>query len=136
MVMTKALTASRARTSAAAGLGLAAVGIAAQIAGGADYPPVPPGLVILSVAAGLMLLTRHRWPLVVATAAAVFISVGAVAAPNLREQLTDLDEPLVFAGSGVQVVGLLTALIFSAASLREVFSGGGRYEDQIEPVKE
>lgn len=135
MVKKQARAMSRVRRAAATGLGLAAVGIATQIAGGADYPPVPPGLVILSGAAVVMLVARRRWPLVVATAAAAFISVGAVVTPNLREQLGDLGEPLVFVGSGVQVAGLLVTLVFSAASLGEAFRGG-QPETQIEQVKE
>jgi hypothetical protein len=116
------LTSSKARGWAGAGLLLAAAGILVQIAGGADYPAVPPGLVILVVAAALVLLVPGRWALGLAALAAVFISVGGVVAPNLRRQLGDLGQTLTFIGSVTQVIGLVTALVFCALAIREAFS--------------
>ena len=78
------LTSSTARRAAGCGLILAAVGIPIQIAGGVDYPTVPPGLMILAAAALLMLFAPWRWAVVVATLATLFISVGAVVTPNFR----------------------------------------------------
>lgn len=108
--------------AAASFLILAGAGIVVQILGGADYPPIPPGLVILLVAAALMWFVSKTWAVAVATIATTFITVGGVIAPNLREQLSDLDATLTFIGSLVQVVGLLGALAFSAMSLRARFS--------------
>jgi hypothetical protein len=98
---------------------LAAVGIEIQIVGGADYPTVPPGLIILLVAAIIMFFVRPVWAVAVAAVATVFISVGGVVAPNLREQLGDAGMTLVFAGSVVQVIGLLGALAMLVPALRQ-----------------
>jgi hypothetical protein len=43
-----------------AGLVVAAAGIVIQIASGAEYPTIPPGLIILLAAAGLVALAT-RW---------------------------------------------------------------------------
>ena len=57
---------SRSRKSApaasltVAGLVVAAAGIVIQIASGAEYPTIPPGLIILLAAAGLVALAT-RW---------------------------------------------------------------------------
>jgi hypothetical protein len=50
----------------AATVSLAAAGIVIQIASGAEYPTIPPGLIILLAAAGLVALaTRWRWTTIV-----------------------------------------------------------------------
>jgi hypothetical protein len=46
---------------ASTGLLVGAAGIVLQIVGGIDFPVVPPGLVILVVAAGLVAFARWRW---------------------------------------------------------------------------
>jgi hypothetical protein len=48
------------RNVAVAALLAASAGIVEQIPGGADYPTVPPGLLLLLAAAGLLAL-RNRW---------------------------------------------------------------------------
>jgi len=116
------LTSSRNRRLAGTGLVLAAAGIVIQIAGGADYPVVPPGLVILVVAAALVLFAPWRWTLGLATLATLFISVGGVLAPGFRDQLGDPAAATVFTGSVVQVIGLLVAVVFCIAAVVEAFS--------------
>ena len=113
------LTSSTARRAAGSGLILAAVGIPIQIAGGVDYPTVPPGLLILTAAALLMLFAPWRWAVVVAALATLFISVGAVVTPNFRHQLGDPGAVVTFVGSAVQVIGLVLALAGGAGALRE-----------------
>src|SRR3954451_21862578 len=58
-------------TVSAAGLALGAAGLIVQAAAGADLPrPIPPGVVILSVAAVLVVAVRWRWmPLSIAAVA-------------------------------------------------------------------
>ncbi|MFA1546724.1 hypothetical protein [Actinomadura chokoriensis] len=116
------VTSSTVRRVAGAGLVVAAAGIPIQIAGGADYPAVPPGLIILLAAAALV-LTRWRWALIVATIVPVFLGIGGAAASDFRHQLTDPGETLAFTGSVLQVIGLLIALVFCAAAIREAFGG-------------
>jgi len=104
------MTRDNGRRLAGLGLIVAAIGIPVQIAGGADYPTVPPGLIILAVAALLMLFAPWRWAVVLAAVATLFISVGAVLAPNLRDQLSDPGAATLFAGSLIQLAGLVPAL--------------------------
>jgi hypothetical protein len=104
------MTRHNGRRLAGAGLILAAIGIPVQIAGGADYPAVPPGLIILAVAGLLMLFAPWRWAMILAAVATVFVSIGAVAAPNLRDQLADPGAATLFLGSLIQLAGLVLAL--------------------------
>jgi hypothetical protein len=120
------VTSSTVRRIAGTGLLIAAVGIPIQIAGGADYPTIPPGLLILLAAAALVLFAPWRWALGLAALATLFISVGGTIAPNFRHQLGNPGEVVTFAGSVVQVIGLVIALVFSAAALREAFRPAGR----------
>ena len=59
---------------------VAIVGIVIQIAAGVDYPPVPPGPIILAVAVALVLFTRRRWAAIVAVIVPVFLTVGGTIA--------------------------------------------------------
>jgi hypothetical protein len=116
------ITSSTVRRVAGTGLLIAAVGIPVQIAGGADYPAVPPGLLI-SLAAAALVFTRWRWALLVASLVPVFLGIGGSIAPNFRHQLGDPGEAVTFAGSVMQVIGLVIALVFCAAAIREAFRG-------------
>ncbi|QXJ24625.1 hypothetical protein AGRA3207_005992 [Actinomadura graeca] len=107
------------RRLAAAGLAVAAAAIPVQIAGGMDYPVVPPGLVILAAGALVALLARPRWALIVPAVIAVFLSFGAVVTDNARDALGDPGDVLAFAGTVVQCAGLVTGLVFCALSLAE-----------------
>jgi hypothetical protein len=49
------------RQADVAGLVAAAAGIAIQIASGADYPTVPPGLILVLAAAGLVAGLAATW---------------------------------------------------------------------------
>lgn len=122
----KHLTASKARRWAGVSLVLAAAGIVVQITGGAKYPAVPPGLLILVAAAALVLLAPWRWALVLAAAATAFISVGGVLAPSFRQQLGAPGETVTFVGSVTQAVGLVLALVFCAVAIREAFGAASR----------
>jgi hypothetical protein len=108
----------RSRWMAGAGLLLAAIGIVVQIAGGANYPTVPPGLIILLVAAAITWLAPWRWAGFVALAATLFLCVGALIAPNFRDQLSDPGQTVQFIGSLIQAAGLVVALIGFPPALR------------------
>lgn len=116
------ITSSTARRVAGTGLLIAAVGIPIQIAGGADYPTVPPGLLI-SLAAAALMFTPWRWALFVASVVPVFLGIGGTVAPGFRHQLSDPGEVVTFAGSVMQVIGLVIALVFCVAAIREAFRG-------------
>jgi hypothetical protein len=105
-----------------AGLVVAAAGIVIQIASGADYPTVPPGLVILLAAAGLVALaTRWRWTTIVGVIVSLFLLVGGILAPQAREQLGDPGEVGVFVGTVIQLLALVVALIAGVAATRHFY---------------
>src|SRR6266516_1287609 len=82
-----------------AGLVVAAAGIVIQIASGADYPTIPPGLIILLVAAGVVALgIRWRWTSLVGVIVPLFLLVGGALAPQARDQLSDPTRVGVFIG--------------------------------------
>jgi hypothetical protein len=102
---------------AVAGLVVAAAGIVIQIASGADYPTVPPGLVILLAAAGLVALaTRWRWTTIVGVIVSLFLLVGGVLAPQARAQLGDPGQVGVFIGTLIQLLALVVALVAGVAA--------------------
>ena len=119
---------SRSRKSApaasltVAGLVVAAAGIVIQIASGAEYPTIPPGLIILLAAAGLAALaTRWRWTTIVAVIVSLFLLVGGVLAPQAREQLSDPTQVGIFIGTLIQLLALVVALVAGVAATRQLY---------------
>jgi hypothetical protein len=100
-----------------AGLVAAAAGIVIQIASGADYPTVPPGLIILLAAAGLVALgARWRWTTIVGVVVPTFLLIGAVVASQARDQLGDPGQVGVFVGTAVQLLAMAVALVAGVAA--------------------
>ncbi|MFG2005341.1 hypothetical protein ACGFNU_39965 [Spirillospora sp. NPDC048911] len=116
------LATSSARRLAGLGLAAAVVGIPLQIAGGVDYPVVPPGLLISAAAAALYLFVPWRWTPVLGLVVTLFFCVGAVATANVRDQLGDPGQTLAFSGTVIQVIGLLVAFIYGLVAARESFT--------------
>jgi hypothetical protein len=105
-----------------AGLVAAAAGIVIQIASGAEYPTIPPGLIILLVAAGLVALgARWRWTPLVGVVVALFLLVGGALAPQARDQLGDPGAVGVFLGTVIQLLALVVALIAGMAATRQSY---------------
>ena len=103
-----------------AGLVAAAGGIAIQIASGADYSTVPPGLVILLVATGLVALaTRWWWTPLAGLVVSAFLLLGGAVASNTRDHLGDPEEVGVFIGTVIQPLALVIALVASVAATRQ-----------------
>jgi hypothetical protein len=98
-----------------AGLGLAAAGMVLQIVAGSDlYPSIPPGPIILIVAAGAVAYAPRRWAPYIAVFVPVFLLVGAVvsalvASESFVDQLTDVGQAGIFTGTLVQMIGLVVA---------------------------
>lgn len=86
---------------------LLAVSIVGQIAAGADYPAVPPGVVIPLVAGGLLLWRTNRWTVGLALGVGLFIGVGALLTPNTGDHLSS--------GDGALIVSTLAELVALAA---------------------
>jgi hypothetical protein len=112
-----------------AGLVTAAAGIVLQIASGADYPTVPPGLIILLAAAGLVALTtRWRWTIIVGVIVSLFLLVGGALAPQARDQLGDPGQLGVFIGTVLQLLALVIALVAGVVATRQSYQNPIRAE--------
>ncbi|MGH9270139.1 MAG: hypothetical protein ACRDZ2_02580 [Ilumatobacteraceae bacterium] len=105
----------------AAGLVVAAVGIVIQIVGGIDFPAVPPGLVIVVVAAGLVAYTRWGWVSYVGVVVPVFLLVGGTLAISNEDEPNRTDV-VGLGGTVVQAIGLVVALIAGLQVLRQMRS--------------
>lgn len=101
------------------GLVGAAAGILLQVVSGVtEYPTIPPGLIILLVAAGVVALeTRWRWTPIVSTAVALFILFGAFVTSGTATRLSNPAMIGAFVGTVVQLLGLVTALIAGPISV-------------------
>jgi hypothetical protein len=103
-----------ARKPAVGGLVAAAAGIVVQIVGGADYPTIPPGVPVL-LAAAVLFAVRTRWAPPAGLLVTLFICIGAVTTPNVRDHLADPSAMVTFVGTVIEIVGLAVGLIFGIA---------------------
>lgn len=92
-----------------AALLVAALGFAIQIFSGIDVPTVPPGLVILVVAATVVALLPWRWVPVVGAFAGLFLFVGFFASGALGN-LIDPSRFGVLVGAWIQFLALIVAV--------------------------
>ena len=92
-----------------AALLLAALGFAIQIFSGIEVPTVPPGLVILVVAATVVALLPWRWVPVVGAFAGLFLFVGFFASGALGN-LLDPSRFGVLVGAWIQFLALIVAV--------------------------
>lgn len=110
---------STASRVAVASLAFASTAIAFQrLTGvGAQFPTVPPGLILLLVAIAAHLLIPRWWAAAVGTAIPLMIAVGGVVAPEAREAIGDPGDVdafvgtlAVFAGAAAAVAGAITVV--------------------------
>lgn len=94
-----------------AGLATGAVGIVIQILSGVDYPTVPPGLLILALAACAVALVRRWWMTLVGLVVALFILIGGAFADPGYANLTDPENAGAWVGTAVQLLGLVAAVL-------------------------
>jgi hypothetical protein len=92
-----------------AALLVAALGFAIQIFSGIDVPTVPPGLVILVVAATVVALLPWRWVPVVGAFAGLFLFVGFFASGALSN-LLDPSRFGVLVGAWIQFLALIVVV--------------------------
>lgn len=98
-----------ARKITVAGLAGGAIGIVLQRLAGVEMPAVPPGLVMLVVAAALIGFTRWKWvPMVgvlIAAAEVAAVSIGALS------KLTEVEQMGVFLSTWVRALAVTVALV-------------------------
>jgi len=98
---------------------VAAVGIVIQIVSGVDYPPVPPGLVILLAAAALVAF-EPWWAPVVGAAVGLFLLVGFFAS-GATGNLLDPSQLGVLVGSWVLFLAVIVAVIAGTTATIQSF---------------
>jgi hypothetical protein len=111
-----------ARVWTIAGLLTGAAGLVLQQAGGVVMPTVPPGLIFLVVAAGLMAVKRWKWAAIAAILAAGAEIAGFFGSGNAA-RLTGLDQFGAFTGSWIRLAGIVVALIAGVAATRAAYQG-------------
>ncbi len=89
---------------------VAAAGFAIQIVSGVDVPPVPPGLVIMLMAAALVAFGPWRWTPVVGVIVGLFLLVGFFASGSVGSLLAP-DQSGVFVGAWVQFLAVIVTVV-------------------------
>jgi hypothetical protein len=116
------------------GLVVAAAGIMIQYAAGVDFPTIPPGPIILLVAAAVVAFGPWHWSPIVGLVAAAFVSVGGaiatIAGNGFNDTLGDPRELAALVGAAVQIAGLAIALPAGIVNVRD----NGRGDRRREPV--
>lgn len=100
-----------------AGLIAAAAGIMIQIISGVDFPTIPPGLIILLVAAGLVAFGRWRWTPLVGAVVGLLQLLGLF----LADQADRLLDPSPLGGAvglWIQLLGVIVAFAGIVATVR------------------
>lgn len=104
-----------------AALLVAAAGILVIFASApALFPPVPPGPIILAVAAGLVAFAPGRWTPIIGVVVPLFIFVGGFVSGGLADALNENTGAVV--GTVIQVLALITAIVAGALT-----TTGGRH---------
>jgi uncharacterized membrane protein len=103
-----------------AALLVAAAGFVIQIVSGVEVPPVPPGLIILFVAAALVAFVAWKWMPVVGIVVGLFLLVGFFASGAVGT-LLEPSQLGVFVGVWVQFMAVIVAVIAgTTATLQNV----------------
>lgn len=89
---------------------IAAAGIVIQIVAGIDFPTIPPGLIILLVAAGLVAFGRWWWTPIVGTVVGLSQFIGLFLAEQ-GERLLDPGPLGGFVGIWVQLLAVSVAIV-------------------------
>jgi hypothetical protein len=115
------------RVMTVVGLLVGAVGIAILWSAGVPFPFYPPpGIVILAVGALVVVLIRRRWSPIVGAALGLFVVVGFLISPTGTSNLLGDAGSAVSIGSGVQLVGVIAALVFGVLAARAEYRTGRR----------
>lgn len=76
-----------------------------------DFPPIPPGPIILLVAAAVVTFAPGRLTPAIRVIAPLFMFIGGIVTGAIPDILTDPDNVGSFVGSVIQMLGLLTAMV-------------------------
>jgi hypothetical protein len=110
---------SGARTATLVGLVIGAVGIAILWASGVEFPIYPPpGIIILLGGAIFVGLATWPWAPGVGAFLGLFVLVGFLISPTGLSNLSGEAGTGVAVGQGIQVVGVLTALVAGVIATR------------------
>jgi hypothetical protein len=110
---------TRPRTVTVLGLTVGALGIAILWASGVQFPIYPPpGIVILLAGALFVGLAPWRWAPGVGAFLGLFVFAGFLISPTGLSNLFGQAGTSVAIGQGIQVIGVLTALIAGVITTR------------------
>jgi hypothetical protein len=110
---------ANARTYTIAGLVVGAAGIGVLWAAGVEFPiAVPPGILILLAGVLFVGLTPWRWSPAVGSLLGLFVTVGFVVSPTGIDNLVGHDGAGVAIGQGIQLIGVLTAVVAGVIATR------------------
>jgi hypothetical protein len=111
---------AKVRTWTVAGLLGGAIGLVVQQVGGMDMPVVPPGMVLLVVAACLMLIKRLRWAPIVAVLAGAAELAGFFGS-GAYSWLVKSGEPVGMTGTWLRLVGVSVAVIAGVLAAKAAY---------------
>ncbi len=110
---------SRSRTARMIGLAVGALGIAILWTSGVEFPIYPPpGIIILTAGTVFVALGRWTWAPAVGAFLGLFVTVGFLVSPMGLSNLAGEAGTNVAIGQGVQVIGVVTALIAGVVATR------------------
>ncbi len=110
---------SRSRTARMIGLAVGALGIAILWTSGVEFPIYPPpGIIILTAGTVFVALGRWTWAPAVGAFLGLFVTVGFLVSPTGLSNLAGEAGTNVAIGQGVQVIGVVTALIAGVVATR------------------
>lgn len=117
--MNAKVSSSRSRTATIVGLVVGAIGIAILWAAGVEFPFYPPpGIIILAVGTVFVALGRWSWTPAVGAFLVLFVTVGFLISPDGLSNLAGDAGTSVAIGQGIQVIGVVTALIAGGVGTR------------------
>jgi hypothetical protein len=110
---------SRPRAATMAGLVVGALGIAILWASGVEFPIYPPpGIIVLVVGTVVVALGRWSWAPAVGASLGLFVTVGFLISATGLSNLAGDAGTSVAIGQGIQVIGVVTALIAGVVATR------------------
>lgn len=100
-----------------AGLAVASAGFVLQMLGGRDFPPIPPGLVILIAATAAAAFVPWRWAPLAGTLVGLALLIGLVASGSVG-MLFDPSLPVALIGLWIQNLALIVVVVASIVAVR------------------